>query len=282
MNDLPQGFDLFQLENALWVVAKPTRNLAYDVDFNLHFACRRPRHRGQIRNVVARVGALNDYQIGYQQLKDCDVELVNSPAQHENGSEVPSWYPMLDDCTPRSRWYDDPPSVETIEEIFGWPVFVKGARQTSRHAAAKCIARNREEYTQLVQAYQNDTILRWQQCVIREFVQLRSVGVEASPKVRPSFEFRTFWWHDVLVGAGPYWQGFANYRWSNTEREECLKVAQSAASRIDCPFLVVDMAQTQDGQWIVIECNDGQESGYSGVSPNVIWNNVARLVAADA
>jgi hypothetical protein len=40
------------------------------------------------------------------------------------------------------------------------------------------------------------------------------------------------------------------------------------------PFLVIDIAQRQDGRWVLIECNDGQESGYAGVSPFSLWQHV--------
>jgi hypothetical protein len=40
------------------------------------------------------------------------------------------------------------------------------------------------------------------------------------------------------------------------------------------PFLVVDIARTASGDWIVIECNDAQEAGYVGLSPAVLWNNI--------
>jgi len=45
------------------------------------------------------------------------------------------------------------------------------------------------------------------------------------------------------------------------------------------PFLVVDVAITAKGRWIVIECNDAQESGYAGVSPLALWTSI--LGAAD-
>jgi hypothetical protein len=48
------------------------------------------------------------------------------------------------------------------------------------------------------------------------------------------------------------------------------------------PFLVVDIAQTETGQWIVIECNDGQESGYAGVSPFGLWQRIVDLEKATA
>ena len=46
------------------------------------------------------------------------------------------------------------------------------------------------------------------------------------------------------------------------------------ARRLRVPFLVVDFAKTADGRWIVIECNDGQESGYAAASPRAIWEAV--------
>jgi hypothetical protein len=54
-------------------------------------------------------------------------------------------------------------------------------------------------------------------------------------------------------------------------------VAQEAVTRLGVPFLVVDLAQRVDGQWIVIECNDGQESGYAGVHPFAMWQNVVEI-----
>ena len=36
----------------------------------------------------------------------------------------------------------------------------------------------------------------------------------------------------------------------------------------------MDVAQTTAGDWIVIEVNDGQESGYAGVAPVALWQRV--------
>jgi hypothetical protein len=61
-----------------------------------------------------------------------------------------------------------------------------------------------------------------------------------------------------------------------TEREEdaALAVAREAAWRLRVPFLVVDVAQTVEGRWLVIECNDGQESGYAAVPPSELWQQI--------
>ena len=62
--------------------------------------------------------------------------------------------------------------------------------------------------------------------------------------------------------------------------EAGLAVAREAASRLQVPFLVVDFAKTRDGHWIVIECNDAQESGYVGVPPRNLWRQVLERMAA--
>lgn len=277
MSDLLEGADLFLLEDRVWVLKQHTNNPAFDFAFDSTFVCRRPWERPESLTAIARVGAPQCYSSLYHQCADQGIRLVNSPEQHQCGSELPEWYPCISDLTPRSAWFDSPPDPEVVAEVIGWPVFVKGARQTSRHDPAKAVARNAAEYKQLIERYCSDAILSWQQCVIRELVQLRPVSAEQSFKIQPSFEFRTFWLRKQLVGAGPYWSQFASYSWSSAERDACLAVAEAAAERVDCPFLVVDMAQTVDGRWIVIECNDAQESGYAGVSPFSLWNEILRL-----
>jgi hypothetical protein len=61
---------------------------------------------------------------------------------------------------------------------------------------------------------------------------------------------------------------------TEAEHRDARRVAGEAAARVDVPFLVVDMAQANDGRWLVIECNDAQESGYAGVSPFGLWQHV--------
>ena len=106
---------------------------------------------------------------------------------------------------------------------------------------------------------------------------LRSVGEPDDQGIPPSFEFRTFCWNGCLVGDGPYWPA-ADYGWSGSDRRAGLELAEEAARRINVAFPVIDVAQTADGRWIVIECNDGQESGYTGASALGIWANVIALL----
>ena len=38
--------------------------------------------------------------------------------------------------------------------------------------------------------------------------------------------------------------------------------------------MVIDLALTANGDWIVIECNDVMESGYASVSPLGLWQSI--------
>ncbi|MGL6097018.1 MAG: ATP-grasp domain-containing protein [Fimbriiglobus sp.] len=266
--------DLFAVEDSVWVLHAPTGVPAYDFGLDHVFACRRPWQRPARVAAIARFGAVPDYPSAWAALRKEGIDLIHDPTQHQLASDLPAWYPRLARLTPRSVWFDRPPSAREVGQVFDWPVFVKGSRQTSRHRADLAVARSADDFERIMTEYQRDPILCWQPVVCRELVALRRVGGETGGKMPAAFEFRTFWWHGDLVGDGPYWSGFSDYTWTPDERRAGLAVARAAADAVGVPFLVVDIAQAQAGEWLVIECNDGQESGYAGVSPFALWNNI--------
>jgi hypothetical protein len=54
-------------------------------------------------------------------------------------------------------------------------------------------------------------------------------------------------------------------------------MAREAVRRLNVPFVVIDIAKTADGRWIVIECNDAQETGYTGLPAKALWERVLAL-----
>ena len=45
--------------------------------------------------------------------------------------------------------------------------------------------------------------------------------------------------------------------------------------------MVIDLAMTASGEWIVIECNDAMESGYASVSPLGLWQSVLDAISPE-
>lgn len=272
--------NLAVIDDAVWVLYGETGTGIYDFRFDQHFPCKHPREWSADAQVIARIGAVANYQETFDALLSDGMRLVHTPDEHRKCSELPSWYPVLLDLTPKSVWFDHIPEPDEVSACMRWPVFVKGARQTSHHSRSLSIIDGPESFRTVMGIYQRDSILRWQNVVCREFVPLRPVEESKAPvfdRIPSSFEFRTFWWRGHLVGFGPYWWDGKPYRITTDERRDAEAIAAEAAKRVAVPFLVVDVAQTMEGKWIIIECNDAQESGYAGVSPIGLWQNIITL-----
>ena len=226
---------------------------------------------------MLRVGAVPDYARHFEEMLQLGLRLVNSPAEHALASDLDHWLPLISDLTPRTEVFDILPSAKEISAKFGWPVFLKGSRQTSKHNSSLSVIESAEAYEAVAEAYARDEILHWQKAAIREFVQLCPVTGVVPGKIRPSLEYRSFWWKGRCVGWGRYWYQVPPYECADVA--DGLAMAQDAAERLKVPFLVVDFAKTVEGRWIVIECNDAQESGYAIILPRLIWNHVLHEIS---
>jgi ATP-grasp domain, R2K clade family 3 len=270
-----EDLDLIFLEETIWLLVGNIDVPSYDFPFSQLFACRHPWQRPKKITAIGRFGAIANYDEMYERFATDGIFLVHSPEQHRLASELPCWYPLMEGLTPRSLWFSEPPDIDVLEQTIGLPLFLKGSRQTSRHRAALSIIHSAEDYHRAIKAYKEDPILCWQDFVCREFIQLRPVPAEATEKVPASFEFRSFWWLGQCVAAGQYWS--TSYDWTPEEKEAALAVAQEAALRLNLPFVVIDIAQTITGEWIVIECNDAQESGYAAIFPFTLWQRLIEV-----
>jgi hypothetical protein len=268
--------NLARIENRLLVLSEPVGVAVYDFDFELHFACTHPFRLEAEEPGVLRKGAVPDYAAEYAACLAIGLRLVNSPEQQQRASELEAWYPRIRELTPRTRVFDALPPADAIEAEFAWPVFLKGSRQTSKHNPDLAVIADRAHYARACARWRTDPVLHWQKPVVREFVPLAPVPGAMPGKIRPSVEFRAFFWRGECVGCGPYWYQAPPY--GADDLADGLALAHAAARAVDVPFLVVDFARTVAGRWIVIECNDAQESGYAGVVPQQLWREVLARV----
>lgn len=264
--------NLTLLDNKLLILSAEVGLNVYDFNFELHFPCTHPYQIEGEQLCVLRVGALDDYAQEYATQLAYGIRLVNSPEQHDRASELEHWYPRLQHLTPRTMVFDSLPTAAEIEAHFTWPIFMKGSRQTAKHALDLSVIRSAEQYAIATAKYKASPILHWQKPVIREFVPLMSVPGGIPGQITPSLEFRSFWWQGECVGCGRYWYQTPPYACADLDAG--LAIAQEAARLMDVPFLVVDFAKTQDGRWIVIECNDAQEAGYADIDPRKMWQAI--------
>jgi hypothetical protein len=170
--------------------------------------------------------------------------------------------------------YDELPDLKELTAHFTFPVFVKGNRQTSRHTKSKCIIENAEDYEHLRDEWKRDPILSWQKAAIREFVPLQAVNAKPYPGQVPiSCEFRFFYYAGQCMGYGPYWHTVPAYSLSPEDEKKVFALTDWAARMIAASFMAIDVAKTVSGEWIIIEVNDAQESGFAELNPIALWDN---------
>ncbi len=83
-----EDFDLFQLEQTLWILEAKTNQAIYDFSFSQFFDCRRPFYRPEKVVAIARVGAI-DYDNHYSSLHNDGIQLIHTPEQHNRASLLP-------------------------------------------------------------------------------------------------------------------------------------------------------------------------------------------------
>lgn len=256
------------------VLIRTTNISEYDFNFRNFFDFYTIYSRTDLP-VLLRIGAIEDYRDVEIIIKDLGMELLVSEEEHLRCSTIEKWYPLIKRKTPFTIVYEKLPSLEELLRDFTFPVFIKGNRQTSHHSKSKCIIESPEQYELLRRTWENDLILSWQKPVIREYIPLQVIDSDSFPNMVPiSMEFRFFYFEGEFMAYGPYWTLGSHYSMPEDELEEVLLLTKWAANQVDAPFVAIDVAMTAEGDWIIIEVNDGQESGFAGVNPIVLWKNI--------
>jgi len=268
--------NLIEVNERVCVAYQKTNFDIYDFDFRQYFETK-PVITGTTFPVILRIGAIEEYESLSDALVEFGLCLINSVKQHEMASLLPNWYPRIKEFTARSVWYETLPTAETILAEFTFPVFLKGERQTNRHSQSMSIANNLADLENILHYWKQDKVLGWQRLICRDFIKLEKIAERVGDKIQPSKEFRIFLWKNIAVGIGHYWTEFDKIELTINERLHIIKLAEEVSKIVDVPFLVVDIAKKADGDWIVIELNDGQESGYAGVNRLQLWQKIIDL-----
>ena len=264
--------DFFKIGN-IAILKRDTGNDLYDFNFRNNFDCKSVVSEVDVP-VVLHIGAIEDYAGIEAELEKMGMKLLVHEAAHLRCSTIEKWYPALKEKTPFTKIYDKLPDVQEILKDFSFPVFIKGNRQTNKHKRSQCIIENVEHYNALREEWNRDSILSWQKAAVREYVPLLEIDSESFPEQVPiSYEFRFIYFEGKCMAYGPYWRIGRQYVLPERELQEVLKLTDWAAERLGVAFPAIDVAKTASGEWIIIEVNDAQESGFVGINPLILWNN---------
>lgn len=190
---------------------------------------------------------------------------INKWSQHCYVAELRNWFLDFADITPNT-WF----SLDTINEP--GPYVLKGSTNSKKfswntHMYAKDRAAAGEVYMRLLE----DGLIGTQDIVIRKYVPLKNYGVMPCG-IPISHEFRCFFYRDVLLTKAFYWSNEDVEPVDDVPASFLADVANRASPHIN--FWVADVAQTEAGDWIVVELNDGCMSGLSRNDPKVLYSRL--------
>lgn len=207
-----------------------------------------------------------------------NIRLLNTPEQHKMAQEFDVAYPHLQDLTPLSSILYSPADCASAAREIGFPMFLKGAVQSRKARGWRaCVANNEAELYELA-AHLWDLENRSRGRVIaRELVSLRHARTHNDfPLGR---EYRVFILRDQILSLGYYWPGADPLAaLSHAEAQVVRELALRAATRLNVPYIAVDIGQLENEKWIVIEVGDAQFAGLSCNSPLALWNRLVQEI----
>lgn len=228
---------------------------------------------------IARYSALPYYEEQEYDIKCLGAELINSYQQHRWVADLRNWYEDIKEFTPKT-WV----GLDWIDEE--GPYVLKGMTNSRKQRwKTHMFAKDKEAASNLFWELENDPLFEdsKQAIVIRKFEKLHTyfTGVNGMPVTK---EFRFFVYKGQIVSGGYYWSQYWDDLPEKPDVEEVpkdflQKVLDKIGNKIN--FLLLDVGQKENGEWIVIELGDAQQGGLSCNDPEVLYKNLRKFINSE-
>jgi len=196
--------------------------------------------------------------------------LINSAKQHRYIANFDYYYDV-ENVTPKT-WF----RLNSVPKNEG-PFVLKGTTTSKKsNWNTKMFASNIEEATKIYLDLCGDYFIGSQDIIIRKFEEFEKLeeGINGMPIIN---EHRIFFYKDKLLSHGFYW--------SISEKiglidEAGLNFANKVAKVIskNANYFVLDIAKRIDGEWRLIEVNDGSTSGLSCNDADNLYYNLSQAL----
>ncbi|MFW6046441.1 MAG: ATP-grasp domain-containing protein [Candidatus Woesearchaeota archaeon] len=225
--------------------------------------------------IFGRYSVLPFYKHIEEEFSLINSKLINSYDHHKYIADM-HWYYDIENITPKSHFNAGWLNVPKYKN--GW--VVKGITNSRKfkwntHMYASTI----DDLKNVIERLYDDPLIKDQGIVIREYIPLEiyETGING---MKFTNEWRFFFFGSNIIDYGYYWSIIDDKNKIPDDIEpEGKKLALKSADIISkhTNFFVVDVAKTQEGNWIVIEINDGQMSGLSTIPPKRFYKNLLTL-----
>ena len=217
--------------------------------------------------VLGRYSVMPFYNELDDDLRNLGSWLCQSRRQHAYIADLSDWSYDLREFTPKT-WS----RIEDIPSGHPGAFVVKGATSSRKDRwLTHMFAPDRSSLLTVYSRCLADSYIEEQGAYIRRYEPLKTFlkAVNGQPITN---EWRVFVLAGHVVASGYYWATYDDETKEirpSTLPSKALALVQKAIELIDNKafFYTVDVAEKEDGDWIVVELNDGQQAGLSMIDP---------------
>jgi hypothetical protein len=217
--------------------------------------------------VIGRYSCLPYYNELEKDVTNIGSQLINTYKQHQWIANF-EYYEAVKDHTFKT-WFS---AVELPDD--GTQFVVKGVTNSRKNQwDTLMFASNKRQAIEIMFELQKDSLIGSQPIIFRKYEPLVTyeTGINNQPFTN---EWRFFLYKEQILSFGYYWsQAYNKNVEIDTKGIELVKSLAPIVSQY-VNFYVLDVGQKQDGSWVLIEINDGQQSGLSENDPHVLYSNL--------
>lgn len=222
--------------------------------------------------VIGRYSVIPEYGELERDLSKIGAHLINSKLQHQYIANF-DYYEDIKDHTPRTYF-----SLADIPKDKG-PFIIKGRTNSKKHNWNKMYCSNYQDLLPKYFELMEDSMISEQGVVIRDYVPLKTLE-KGLNGLNITNEWRLFFYRDQLLSYGYYWSNATTIPDKSSLPSEAIDFAKMIASKVknNVNFFVIDIAEKESGGWMVVELNDGQQSGLSENDPHELYSNLKKVL----
>jgi ATP-grasp domain, R2K clade family 3 len=246
---------------------------------SMHQHFRVYRQRSQIPQgslVVGRNSVLPYYRELEQDLLLNGSKMLVGHNGHQYLADIGQWYSDLAPFTFKTWSWD-----EFVRTDHQGPFVLKGATNSKkRQWKTHMYAENRLKAVQVMLRLMDDSLVSTQGVYVREYVPLKSYGTNVVGQPITD-EYRLFMFRDQVLAKGYYWSSNSDEIGIKPDPatippDLIHEIATIVREHTDA--YVMDLAQTEDGRWMLVELNSLEMSGISDCNPDELYRNLARCM----